>query len=81
MCHADIAPSAPALESVAVKITPTQALNRTKKLLSPAARRTRLAAMRARVKGAMPSRQRTATMVWPWAWLGPERVTRRCKSG
>ena len=76
-----MAPRAPALEREAVSTTPTQALKFTKKLLKAAARRMRLAPMRAWEKGAIPSRHRTARMAGPWGWLGPDRVTRRWRSG
>ena len=72
---------APAEDRAAVITTPTQAPMWTNHWLKAAARRMRWLATRAWEKGATPSRQSTATRVVPWICRGPERTTRRCRSG
>lgn len=76
-----MAPRAPALEREAVSTTPTQALKFTKKLLKAAARRMRLAPMRAWEKGAIPSRAQDGQNGRTVGLVGARQGHRRWRSG
>lgn len=80
-CQAHMAPRAPALEREAVSTTPTQALKFTKKLLKAAARRMRLAPMRAWEKGAIPSRAQDGQNGRTVGLVGARQGHRRWRSG